>query len=277
MPIQVYMDNRVKVFLKRILSRKLFQKLKGIFLGILCIPYGNNLSMLARIYKTDKFGKHNYTKHYSGHFRKFKFKRIKLFEIGVGGYGYPEIGGNSLRMWKRYFPFGKIFSLDIYDKSFFEESRIKIFRGSQIDEALLNNIFARIGAPDIVVDDGSHVNEHVIKSFEIIFPKLKTGGIYVVEDTGTSYWPDYGGDSDDTGNPKTILNYFKRLADCLNYQELVKPDYVATYFDKNIVSIHFYHNLILVYKGMNDENSGVDFDNPDSILADIQVRPTERE
>jgi hypothetical protein len=262
------MDNKVKRFLKRILSRKTFQRMKSIYLGILSLPYGNNLSMLAMIYKTDKSGKHNYSKHYSTHFRNFRSKRIKLFEIGVGGYDHPDIGANSLRMWKRYFPFGKIYSLDIYDKSFFEESRIKIFRGNQVDESLLNHIFDTIGEPDIIIDVGSHFNEQVIKSFEVLFPRLKDGGIYVVEDTCTSYWPDYGGDSDDLSNAKTTLNYFKGLTNCLNHQELVKQEYIATYFDKNIISIHFYHNLIFVYKGLNNESSGVDYNNPDSIMAD---------
>lgn len=258
----------IKNNLKRILGRKLFFKLKNIYLGLLTIPYGCNLNMLARIYKTDKWGKHNYTKHYTAHFGKFKFKRIVLFEIGAGGYHYPDIGGNSLRMWKRYFPFGRIYSLDIYDKSQFEESRIKIFRGSQTDEDLLNSIFSNIGRPDIVIDDGSHINEHVIKTFEFLFPGLKTGGIYVIEDAGTSYWPDYGGDSVDLNNPSTIMNYFKKLTDCLNHQELVRSDYKPTYYDKNICSVHFYHNLIFVFKGLNNESSGVDMNNPQSTLAD---------
>lgn len=224
--------------------------------------------MLARIYKTDKCGKHSYTRHYSTHFRKFKFKKIKLFEIGAGGYNFPDIGGNSLRMWKRYFPFGSIFSIDIFDKSQFEESRIKIFMGSQTDEVFLNKIFRQIGKPDIIIDDGSHINEHVIRTFEILFPLLKQGGIYVIEDAGTSYWPDYGGDSYDLNNPATILNYFKKVVDSLNHQELVRNEYEPTYLDKNIISIQFYHNLIFVFKGINNESSGVDPNNPESILKD---------
>jgi demethylmacrocin O-methyltransferase len=224
--------------------------------------------MLARIYKTDKYGKHSYTKHYSTHLRKFRFKRIKLFEIGAGGYQNPDIGGNSLRMWKRYFPFGKIFSIDVFEKSQFEESRIKIFRGSQIYGGFLNDILDRIGEPDIIIDDGSHINEHVITTFELLFPRLKEGGIYIVEDTGTSYWPDYGGDSEDLNNPLTILNFFKSLTDCLNHQELINSYYIPTYYDKNIYSVQFYHNLIFVFKGLNNESSSVDFNNPDSVLVD---------
>jgi len=262
------MINWIKNFLLRNLNQKLYKRLKSFYLGFLAIPYGNNLNKLAQIYKTDKWGKHHYTEHYSFHFRKFRHKKVKLFEIGTGGYHFTNVGGNSLRMWKEYFPKAQIYSLDIYDKTHFEESRIRIFKGNQIDTRLLENIISQIGEPDIIIDDGSHINEHVIATFKFLFPKLKQNGIYVVEDTGTSYWPDYGGDSENLNKPTTIMNYFKGLTDCLNYQELVKNNYMPTYFDKNIKSIQFYHNLIFIFKNPNDESSSIDSNNPESILAD---------
>lgn len=262
------MPEKLKIKLKLIFGHNLYKGLKGIYLRILSLPFAGNLNMLARIYKTDKWGKHNYTEHYAVYLRKFRCKRIKLFEIGAGGYHFNDIGGNSLRMWKRYFPFGKIFSIDIYDKSIFEERRIKIFKGDQADEVFLDKIFVTIGEPDIIIDDGSHINEHVLKTFNLLFPRLKTGGIYAIEDTCTSYWPDYGGSSDDLEKPSTIMNYFKKLTDCLNHKEFVNREYVPTYFDRNICSIQFYHNLILIFKGLNDERSCVDPNHPEHILID---------
>ena len=108
------MMSRIRGFLRKNLSQKLFSKVKGLYLGFLSIPFGNNLNRLAQIYKSDKWGIHKYTEHYLTHFRTFKYSQVKLFEIGVGGYHFHDIGGNSLRMWKRYFPFAKIYSLDIY-------------------------------------------------------------------------------------------------------------------------------------------------------------------
>ena len=89
-------------------------------------------------------GAHNYTPHYMEHFKKKRFNRIKLLEIGVGGYEKPTYGGHSLRMWKRYFPNGQIFSIDIYDKSSLQEKRIKIYQGSQVDEGFLKNVLEDI-------------------------------------------------------------------------------------------------------------------------------------
>jgi hypothetical protein len=221
----------------------------GAFVGAI---FGRNLTKLAIVYNTDKWSdvsKHYYTPHYQQHLKKFKYKKINLLEIGVGGYDLPERGGNSLRMWNRYFPFGRIFSLDIYDKSPHQQRRIKIFKGSQVDYNFLDNIVEQIKGPiDVIIDDGSHINEHVICTFKHLFPKLKPGGIYVVEDTQTSYWKDYGGDNTDFQNPGTMMNFFKNLVDCVNYKEFQIENYVPTYYDKNIASIHFYHNLIFIYK-----------------------------
>ncbi|MCA1991715.1 MAG: hypothetical protein LDL41_06670, partial [Coleofasciculus sp. S288] len=41
----------------------------------------------------------------------------------------------------------------------------------------------------------------------------------------------------------------------LNHQEFLKPGYSPSYFDKHIVALHFYHNLVFVYKGNNNEKS----------------------
>lgn len=220
--------------------------------------FGRNLTKLAIIYNTDKWGGHYYTPHYQSHLKRFKYKKINLLEIGVGGYDRPDAGGSSLRMWKRYFPFGNIFSLDIYDKSPHEGRRIKIFRGSQIDFNFLDKVVAAMdNSLDIIIDDGSHINEHVITSFEYLFPKLKNGGVYVIEDTQTSYWKSEGGDSKDLNNPKTMMNFFKKIPDSLNHAEFEIKDYQPSYYDKNITSIHFYHNLIFIHKGNNDEPSNI--------------------
>jgi demethylmacrocin O-methyltransferase len=229
--------------------------------SIKALFFMSNLDELASIHKTDKNRCHFYTQHYQKHFKPYKYKKINFLEIGVGGYDNPLYGGQSLRMWKTFFPFAKIFSVDIFDKSFLQEKRIKIFKGSQVDLDFLEDVCNQAGAFDLIIDDGSHINEHVIKSFEFLFPKLKTGGIYVIEDTQTSYWEKYGGSSVNLNKEGTIYHYFKSLIDCLNNEEFMIPDYIKSYYDKNIVSIHFYHNMIFVYKDSNFEKSNYLFNN----------------
>ncbi len=221
-----------------------------------------DLAFLARHFGTDKWGTHFYTPHYETHFRPFRRRPVRLLEIGAGGYESPTQGGNSLRMWKRYFPRGQIYSVDLYDKSALEEPRIRIFRGGQTDPQLWARVFAEAPEFDLIVDDGSHRNDHIPETFRLLFPRLKNGGIYAVEDTQTSYWPVYGGDSLDLDNPATQMNFFKRLADGLNHREFAQGRQAGvTPWDAQIASLHFYHNLVFVYKGPNDEPSNK-FDEP---------------
>ena len=85
-----------------------------ILANLIGLIFGRSLTKLAQIYNTDKWGAHFYTPHYQRHLSKFKYKKIKLLEIGIGGYDDPRKGGESLRMWNRYFPFGTIYGVDIY-------------------------------------------------------------------------------------------------------------------------------------------------------------------
>jgi hypothetical protein len=190
--------------------------------------FSSNLNRIATIHKTDKSRYHFYAQHYQHHFRPFKYKKVKMLEIGVGGYDSPISGGESLRMWKTYFPFAKIFALDNFDKSFLEERRIKIFKGSQVDLKFLDEVCTAAGPFELIVDDGSHINEHVIQTFDFLFPKLKSGGIYVVEDTQTSYWESYGGTSNDLNREGTIYHFFKELIDSLNNEEFLIDGYKKT-------------------------------------------------
>lgn len=186
---------------------------------------------------------------------------MNLLEIGIGGYEDPTQGGGSLRMWRAYFKKGNIYGLDMYDKTRHNGNRISTFMGSQTDREFLVSVSRATGGFDIVIDDGSHINQDVIQTFTILFPLLSSNGIYVIEDLQTSYWTElhgtkWGG-SVDLAASHTSVGFLKRLVDGLNYEEFCLPYYVPTYFDKNITSIHFYHNLVFIYKGSNDEGSNM--------------------
>lgn len=63
------------------------------------------------------------------------------------------------------------------------------FETSQADEsaleAILNVDFA--AGLDLVVDDASHAYKYTKKSFELVFPKLSPGGLYIIEDWAWSH------------------------------------------------------------------------------------------
>lgn len=67
------------------------------------------------------------------------------------------------------------------------------FSTSQTDEAALESIVTEEleGKLDLIIDDASHTYEHTKKSFEILFPLLSPGGLYVVEDWSWAHNPDH--------------------------------------------------------------------------------------
>lgn len=224
-----------------------------------------DLTKIGLALQCSKANEHLYTPHYQRHFEHIRRELLTVMEIGIGGWGDPRNGGESLRMWKAYFPKAHIVGIDIDDKSTHNENRITTFQGSQDDEEFLRSVIKRVGRPDIIIDDGSHHTHHVIAAFEILFPMLADDGIYAIEDLQTSYWEssdkeNWNGSSDLNAS-HTSMNYLKSLIDGLNYAEFI-PDIDPNYFDKHIVGMHFYHNLCFIEKGLNDGKS-----NKDSVFA----------
>lgn len=104
-------------------------------------------------------------------------------------------------------PLAKIIAIDILKKPYLDEivsyyglqDRVRLYHGvDQRDEKTIKAIIERetAGAPlDLVIDDGSHMYEFSRDSFEIIFPYIKRGGIYVLEDWN---WAHYSGEYQST-------------------------------------------------------------------------------
>ena len=221
-----------------------------------------SLTEIAQETGTDKWGVHFYTPHYERHLEHLRDEEFTLLEIGIGGYSRTRQGGASLRMWKHFFPRATVVGLDIEDKSFVEEERIHAVLGSQTDEEVLRRAIADHGVPQVVIDDGSHVPADIIATFGILFPLLPDGAVYAIEDTQTSYWPEWGGQADPAAGG-TSLALVKSLLDGLNHEEFVLDDYEPTYADLHVVAVHAFHNLVLIQKGSNTEGT-----NKRDVLAD---------
>lgn len=228
------------------------RRLKRTGKGALAWWYRDDLNRLAHLFQTDKWGSHWYTPHYDHYFRPLKTRRLNILEVGVGGAQDSGVGGESLRMWKAYFRKSQIVGIDLYDKSHYSEHRMDVRQCDQTDTEGLIRLSQEYGGFDIIIDDGSHISEHVIKTFETLFPLMRPDGIYAVEDLQTAYWPTWGGGF---GNPNNSVAYFKRLVDGLNHVEYPIIGYKPSYFDENIVEICFFHNLVFIKKGPNDEKA----------------------
>lgn len=206
-----------------------------------------DLDQMAIEYGTDKSSKHhNFAVIYDRYFQPWRDSDIVLLELGIGGYHYADRGGESLRMWHEYFRKGTVVGIDVHYKDHINLPDLYIFKGSQDDKNFLYEVIGKVGIPDIIIDDASHINSLTIRTFEILFPILKAGGTYVIEDCHTSYWREnFNGDP----NPEahgTVMQFAKSLCDQLNYQTLL-PQYKNKYAAM-IEYVHFYKEVIVIKK-----------------------------
>jgi hypothetical protein len=219
------------------------------------------MSLLNEIglkHNTDKASEvHGYLSKYHKYLPFDRPQELKILEIGV-------LDGASARTWKEYYYKSQIIGIDINpDCKKYEEERITIEIGSQIDGEFLNKIIDKHGPFDMILDDGSHVNSHVIYSFEQLWKSVKSKGVYIVEDVATSYWESYGGK---LRMPGTMIEYFKNTIDEVNFAGEVlenKPnanarrdDYLLEQFKRkgyecngiHMESINFLNGIILITK-----------------------------
>jgi hypothetical protein len=172
----------------------------------------STLNDLAKKYGTDKSSEiHNYCDKYAKYIPFQRYDKLNILEIGI-------LDGKSLLTWKEYFYRSHILGIDINpDCKKYEEPRISVEIGSQADGAFLSRTCQQYGPFDMILDDGSHMNEHVIYSFQHLWGSVKSGGIYIIEDVGTSYWDEWGGGF---LRESTSMEYFKKLSDDINFRGL---------------------------------------------------------
>jgi demethylmacrocin O-methyltransferase len=164
-------------------------------------PFGD-LGRLA-IGRTDKGPEwHNFTEVYERFFLPMRTRPIRILEIGIDQ-------GGSLLMWSDYFPNAEIFGIDILDCSSMETDRVRTFVADQSKREQLGAFLAKYPGPyDIVLDDGGHSMEQQQVSLGFLFPHVRPGGYYVVEDVHTSlpvFYPHRGFAVAADGTNSTLL------------------------------------------------------------------------
>ena len=155
-----------------------------------------DLFELVEKYGTDKtLSKYTYT--YTDLFKPLKDQVTSILEIGLGTLN-PEIPssfagntqhfdfykpGGSLRVWRDYFPKAQVYGIDIAKDCMFSEERIKTFLFDSSEKEYCDYYLDNLEF-DIIIDDGNHDPKYQVKTLRNLFPKLKEGGIYIIEDIG---------------------------------------------------------------------------------------------
>jgi hypothetical protein len=141
----------------------------------------NSLTTIANKNTTDKgtiYGEaHGYTEIYGKYIPQNN--SCKVLEIGIWH-------GDSIRMWNEYNSNIELYAVDI-DPKIYEylngSEKFKLYLGDQSDETFMCNILSESDNDiDFVIDDGSHNHDDILNSFKFLFPKMKKGSTYFIED-----------------------------------------------------------------------------------------------
>jgi SAM-dependent methyltransferase len=178
---------------------------------------------------------------YEKHLGKFVGKSPRILEIGV-------LGGGSIEMWLKYFGEGtQVIGVDINEEclDYTFDGNAKVVMGDQGNPEFWDQYLSDQKGFDIVIDDGSHVMQHQITTLNKVFPRLNVGGVYICEDTHTSYWPQpWGGTFRGAG---TFLEHSKRVTDILNQQHFqgqpIMPEVLSNY--QCLHSVSFYNSVVV--------------------------------
>ena len=203
-----------------------------------------------------------YLNEYEDKLKKYQKSEIKFFEIGV-------LNGGSLEIFSKYFSNAElILGCDIDPKCKelqFSADNIKFIAGDVNKEEIKNQV-TKFSKFDIILDDGSHNSDDIIRTFCNYFNHLKEGGLYIIEDMHCSYWREHKGG---LFFPISSINFLKKLVDIINYEhwgvekkkEWLLRGFVTNYkinidnldFEQ-INSIEFINSLCLIKKKSSKKN-----------------------
>jgi SAM-dependent methyltransferase len=128
--------------------------------------------------------------------RRPDFRHRHVLELGI-------FQGGSVAFWCELWKPEKFVAIDIQDSQDtapfkqwrasrgFDEIVKTYWKTNQADAARLRAIVKEDfdGHLDLVIDDASHLYEPTKKSFEVLFPLLRPGGVYIIEDWSWGCWP----------------------------------------------------------------------------------------
>jgi hypothetical protein len=183
---------------------------------------------------------------YDAELRPWRNKRVSLLEIGVQN-------GGSMQLWSQYFaPSSAFIGLDIDERilelTHPENVSLKVADASDpvaLDAALGDTTF------DVIIDDGSHRSEHIIRSFQLLFGRLRPGGRYFIEDLHCAYWSAYGGG---LTRPTSAIEYLKQLIDVVHADHIEgdeqltidATDELLTALRRGLAKVTFYDSLAVI-------------------------------
>lgn len=146
-------------------------------------------------------------------------------------------------MWRSYFPNAEIVGVDIQEKEDIDECRIRFLQCDQSNRDDLDRI-SLLGPYDVIIDDGSHDQEHILLTFDVLYSSLSPGGLYVIEDLQTAYEPKYNGGP--VGFERTGQGLARALVDEVNRWHIPNADSALDESRRGVAAVHAYSNIVFI-------------------------------
>lgn len=182
----------------------------------------------------------HYFEVYELYLAPYRGRSATLLEIGV-------LHGGSLQMWRHHL--GRrstIVGIDIEPRAAdLSEPGIDVVIGDQADPTFLASLAERYGTFDVVIDDGSHYPAHQIASIENLWPHVADGGVYIVEDLHTNYWPEYNGGKN---APGTFMEWTRERIDDMHAFHSREDAFEPNEWTRSIGGLHVYDSMVVLVK-----------------------------
>lgn len=179
--------------------------------------YGSDKGTLG---PSDHWQALNYTDVYAAYLQELRDQPIRLLEIGIGATGDRwdarivqgrNTGGASVKMWEAYFPHAAIIAIDINPAEYLNNEKVQTYVVDQSNESELKAFIDTQSAFDVIIDDGSHHPAHQQLTLSMLFPKLKSGGLYIIEDL------------DNNGKDDPVIESRSHSHEVSNTRSVIKP------------------------------------------------------
>lgn len=147
-------------------------------LSRLCQKHGTDKGAINPADHPKREGRiHNYADFYEMVFGGMRRQIKSVLECGI-------LRGESMRLWREYFPNAVITGVDIDDAILFDEERIETYQVDQTSPASIKRFLGQVKGRkfDIIIDDGLHTAEAGIVFFDNTIGNLADDGIYIIED-----------------------------------------------------------------------------------------------
>jgi cephalosporin hydroxylase len=205
---------------------------------------------------------------------------INMLEIGVQN-------GGSLDVWSKYFKSAKlVLGCDIDPLCgglVYTDNRVKVLVGDATKPQTMRQIQGYASSFDLIIDDGSHQSKDVIDAFLLYFPMLKPGGTFIVEDTHTLYWAEFGGG---LYRKDCAKEFFKALTDIINFEHWRSEGDINNFLESTfsvkasefiedgwVESVEFCNSMIIIKKSVFPSHSKLGRRLISGAVADVHQGP----